>query len=93
MDNQERKLTPGAAAALSGAAPVAHLPPSRPAWVEPGEWSWVSFTAGDYAEQTVIRVATKRGNYQHLITLDWGDYGDRDYAEDLAKWIVDRMNR
>lgn len=58
----------------------------KPKWIESGPLDWKSFPE---SETTVIRVKNgRRGGYQHIVELEWGLYGERCDAEELAVWLV-----
>lgn len=68
-----------------------------PAWVQPGEWTWRSFTAGANASHTILMVYANGGGFQYLIDLDWGEFASgendgRDDAEALAKYVCGAVN-
>lgn len=65
-----------------------------PSFVQKGCWNWKSFEKGDYAGKTIIRVLIAgRPSFQHLMNLDWSDYGDRHDAEQLAAYLCAAANK
>ena len=70
----------------------------RPEWLQGGLWGWSS---RESEARTIIRVECsdrRERTYQHVITLEWGDYdgdplyGRRD-AEQLADYVCAQLNR
>lgn len=67
----------------------------RPRFIQAGRWEIKSFPhpiAHESNGRTVIRVPTARG-FQHIVELDWADFGHSRDAEELAQFICDAVNK
>ncbi len=67
----------------------------RPRWMDQkGQFVWRSYTAGlnDAETHIFVELTDGKGGLQSLICLSWGDYGSREEAEELAKFVCEKMN-